>query len=166
MPKVVSDSSPLIHLSAIGQLGLLREFFTNITVPTAVWREVVLEGEDRSGAMEVQRASEHGWIEIIEPGDQALLRLLRQDLHDGEAGVIAVAIEMQADLVLLDETEARKIAELYQLRKTGVVGLLIRAKLHGKISSLHQELDRLRKENFWINEELYQQALKAVGELE
>jgi len=97
-------------------------------VPTAVWREVVVEGENRSGAVEVQQAHDNGWIEILEPSDQTLLRLLKQDLHEGEAEVIALALELQADLVLLDETEARKVAELYQLQKTGVVGLLIRAK--------------------------------------
>ncbi|NCP16389.1 hypothetical protein GW866_05025 [bacterium] len=97
-------------------------------MPTAVWREVVVEGENRSGAVEVQQAHDNGWIEILEPSDQTLLRLLKQDLHEGEAEVIALALELQADLVLLDETEARKVAELYQLQKTGVVGLLIRAK--------------------------------------
>jgi len=97
-------------------------------VPTAVWREVVVEGENRPVRWKFNRRIDNGWIEILEPSDQTLLRLLKQDLHEGEAEVIALALELQADLVLLDETEARKVAELYQLQKTGVVGLLIRAK--------------------------------------
>ena len=68
--------------------------------------------------------------------------------------------------MLLDESDARRIAELFDLRKTGIVGLLIRAKREGRISSLREELDRLRGEGgFWIGDELYLQALKAVGEV-
>ncbi|MBL7164416.1 MAG: DUF3368 domain-containing protein [Anaerolineales bacterium] len=165
MPKVISDSSTLIHLTAIGKLDLLREFYDNIILPTAVWQEVVIEGEKRSGAVEVQQAHDSGWIEILEPSDQTLLRLLKQELHKGEAEAIALALELGADLVLLDETEARKVAELYQLQKTGVVGLLIRAKLQGNITSLRQELDHLQEGSFWINDKLYRRALKSVGEI-
>jgi len=109
MPKVISDASTLIHLTAIGKLDLLRDFYDNIILPIAVWREVVLEGEKRSGAAEVQQAHDSGWIEIVEPGDQTLLRLLKQELHEGEAEAIALAIELGADLVLLDETEAETL---------------------------------------------------------
>ena len=166
MPKVISDASTLIHLTAVGKLGLLRDFYGNVIVPTAVWREVVLEGEKRSGAVEVQQAHDSGWIEILEPSDQTLLRLLKQELHEGEAEAIALAIELGADLVLLDETEARNIAELYHLQKTGVVGLLIRAKLQGDITSLRQKLDQLREGGFWIGDNLYKRALKSVGEID
>ncbi len=65
----------------------------------------------------------------------------------------------------MDETEARRVADIYGLHKTGVVGLLMRAKMEGRISSLRQELDRLRQDaGFWISASLYQQALEAVGE--
>ena len=78
---------------------------------------------------------------------------------------MGLAVEQQAEVVLLDETDARRTAEVYDLRKTGVIGVLMRAKLQGKIRSLKEELDRLRKETgFWIGEQLHQQALKEVGE--
>ncbi len=165
MAWVLSDSSTLIHLSMIGRLDLLKEFFSRIVIPPAVWREVVEEGKGRPGAIEVEKARQEGWIEIAIPRNESLLRLLRRELDEGEAEVIALALEYQVALVLLDETEARDIAELYALPKTGVVGLLIRAKREGKISSLRVELDRLRHEGgFWIAEELYVRALHAVGE--
>ncbi len=57
------------------------------------------------------------------------------------------------------------MADVYGLRKTGVIGILIRAKLEGKVASLREELDRLRCEaGFWIGDELYWQALKVVAE--
>lgn len=101
----------------------------------------------------------------MSPADEPLLRLLRRDLNEGEAEVIALALAQQADLVLLDESEARRIAELYGLVKTGVIGILMRAKREGKVQSLRVELDKLRHQaGFWIEEGLYHQALRAVGE--
>lgn len=167
MPLVLSDSSTLIHLTAIGRLALLKEIYQKITIPTAVWREVVEEGKRRAGAAEVEAARQLGWIEVMSPANKPLVHLLTRDLDEGEAEVLALAIERQADLVLLDETDARRIAERYGLRKTGVVGLLIRAKREGKIASLREELDKLQNQaGFWIAERLYQQALRVVGEVE
>jgi len=165
MPLVISDSSTLIHLSVIGRLDLLKEFYGKITIPPAVWREVVEEGKGRAGAVEVEEARQAKWIEVMPPGDEPFLRLLRRDLNEGEAEVIALALAQQADLVLLDESEARRIAELCGLVKTGVIGVLMRAKREGKVRSLRAELDNLRHQGgFWIEEGLYHWALRAVGE--
>jgi hypothetical protein len=165
MPLVISNTSTLIHLAAIGRLDLLREFYGKITIPPAVWREVVEEGKGRAGAVEVEKARQWEWIEVVSPKDEPLLRLLRHDLDQGEAEVIALAIGHGADLVLLDESEARRITDLYGLVKTGVVGMLIRAKREGKVRSLQAELDKLRFQGrFWIDDELYHQALRVVGE--
>ena len=155
----------MIHLSAIGRLALLRKFYERIAVPTAVWREVVEQGGCRAGAVEVEQARQEGWIKVVPCLDSWLLRLLKRDLDDGESEVIALAVEQKAMLVLLDETEARRTADLYGLSKTGIVGVLIRAKQERLIESLKTELDRLLNQGgFWIEERLYKRALKAVGE--
>jgi predicted nucleic acid-binding protein len=165
MGIVVSDSSTLIHLAAIGRIDLLRTFFERIVIPPAVWEEVVVEGRERAGALEVEQAKRAGWIEIQTATNLPLLRLLEHQLDAGEAQVIALAVEQSATLILLDESEARQIAALYNLPKTGTIGILIRAKQEGKIESLRTELDRLRGPGgFWIEESLYHQALQAVGE--
>jgi len=165
MPDAVSDSSTLIHLSVLGRLGLLQEFYGHVLIPPAVWKEVVEEGQGRAGAAEVADAVQAGWLHIVTPTNEAVLRLLKRDLDDGEAETIALAVERQAVIVFLDETEARKIAEIYSLRKTGVIGLLVRAVAEGTCPSLRQELDRLRHNSgFGISEELYRQVLAAVGE--
>ena len=97
--------------------------------------------------------------------DTALLRLLGRDLDEGESEVIALAVEQQAEMVLLDESDARRIADLYGLSKTGIIGLLIRARQDGHIDALKPELDNLLHQGgFWIDERLYEQALNAVGE--
>lgn len=159
---VISNASPIINLATIGQLDLLRQFFTEIHITQAVWRETVLEGEGKKGVSEIKSAK---WIKIVNVKETPFLQLLKKDLDIGEAETIAYALESKKALVLLDEAEAREIADFYGIEKTGVVGILIRAKLEGKLSLLKPVLDELReKAGFWVKDSLYQDALKAVGE--
>ncbi len=165
MPEAVSDSSTLIHLALLGRLELLREFYHEVLIPPAAWKEVVEQGHGRAGAREVEAAARSGWLKVEAPVNELFLRLLKRDLDDGEAEAIALAVERGAKVIFLDEAHARRKADVYGLQKTGVIGLLIRAKIEGKFPSLRQELDRLRQAaGFWISEDLYRQALIAVGE--
>jgi len=93
----------------MSQFALLKEFYEKIIIPPAVWREVVEEGKGSTGAAEVEKARQAGWIEVVSAGDRSLLRLLKRDLDEGEAEGVALAVSQQADLVLLDESEARRI---------------------------------------------------------
>ena len=162
---VIVDSSTLIHLSAIGRFPLLTDLFGRLTVTPAVWREVVEQGKDRTRIAALEAAREHGALEVREPANQPLVRSLRHDLDDGEAEVIALAVENPGSLALLDESDARRLATSFGIEKTGAIGVLIRAKLEGRIESLRPELDRLRTEaGFWIGEDLYQRVLQAAGE--
>ena len=165
MQEAVSDSSTLIHLSGIGRLELLKVFYEKILITPAVWKEVVEEGAERPGASEIKKAHESGWIEVIAPGNKSVVRLLERELHKSESETIALAIERHAEVIFLDESEARRVADVYELCKTGVIGILIRAKLDGKVASLREELDKLRSEaGFWIGDEIYWRALNAVAE--
>jgi len=107
MALVISDASILIHLGNIGWLGLLEEFFGQVVVPRAVWKEVVDLGEGRLGAIEVQKCESSGWMTVEAPCDTAFVRALSRDLDGGEAEVIALAVERKAALILVDETEAK-----------------------------------------------------------
>jgi predicted nucleic acid-binding protein len=164
MPLAVSNSSPLIHLSMVGRISLLRRF-SSICIPPAVWQEVVEQGGSRPGAAEIREARESGWLRVVDPSDKILVRLLKQELHAGEAESIALALEVRPDVLLLDETEARRVAGLYGLPVTGIIGLLIQAKREGRISSLAEEMDRLREQGgFWIQDALYRRVLEAEGD--
>ena len=80
---------------------------------------------------------------------------------------IALAIEQNADLILSDETDARQVAATFGLKKTGVIGILIKAKTEGNISSLRLELNNLIDiMGFFIDDRLYCQALSSVNETE
>ncbi|SFM80395.1 DUF3368 domain-containing protein [Thermodesulforhabdus norvegica] len=162
---VVCNSSVLIALSAIGQLDVLQKRCegTKLMIPKAVWREVVEEGKGEPGAQEVATAD---WIEVEEVRNRAVGEVLLAQLDHGEAEVIALAQEKGAALVLLDEKEARELAERLGLKVLGTVGLLIWAKQAGLIRSVHEQLDALQeKAGFRISPELYQRVLKEAGEL-
>lgn len=162
---VVSDTSVLIHLARIERFELLRRLYSTITIPRAVWREVVTEGEGRAGAPETRAAHEDGWVDVL-PLDQnsSMLPLLHEGLDEGEAEALALAHEVEANLVLVDEAAARQKAEQLGLQKTGTIGVLLRAKRQGLIGRLRPELDNLRGTAFWIDETLYRRVLRSVDE--
>ncbi len=158
---MVSDSSPLIHLSRIGRLGLLRDLFGEVLIPEAVYREVVVEGGDRPGAREVARAP---WIRVAGIRSEHLKRALMLLLDEGEAEAIVLALEAGASLVLLDDREARLQAKRLGLQVTGTLGILLRARRLGLIGSLREELERLKETGFRVSPELEDEILRRAGE--
>ncbi len=158
---VISDSSPLIHLSQIGCLNILKELFGEILIPPAVYREVVIDGLERPGSREVKEAS---WIKVVEVRNMHLKRILQLSLDEGEAETIVLALEINADRVLLDDREARLQAKRLGLRVTGTLGVLLRAKKLGLVGGLKEELNKLREFGFRISKDLEEDILKAAGE--
>lgn len=162
---VVSDTSVLVHLARIDRFDLLERLYSEIIVPKAVWRETVVEAKGRPGGPEMQTARASGWVEVVQvDADTDAVRLLRQALDAGEAEALALADQIEADLVLLDESAARQRAKRFGLRKTGTIGVLLRAKRKGMIDRLRPELNSLRATSFWIDEALYRRVLAAVNE--
>ena len=163
MPIVISNASPIINLAIIGRLNLLKKFWGKIYVPEAVWKEVVIDGEDKDEVAEIKKTD---WIIVEKVKDHNLTLLLMQNLDKGEAEAIALAIEMNADIILLDETDAREAADIYKIEKTGVLGILLLAKLKNEISNLEQEIEKLKiKADFWLKDSLIQSVLRKAGEI-
>ncbi len=161
---VVSNTSPLTNLAAIGQLDLVRQLYAHLYIPLAVWEELRAPGVNWPGQDQVTTAS---WIERRLVGDRAVVTALRRDLDGGEAEAIALALELNADLILLDEKEGRHAARRLGLRVTGVGGVLLEAKAAGAISAVRPSLDALRwTAGFYLNETVYQYLLLLAGELE
>ncbi len=113
-------------MSRIGQLDLLSQRFEEgIIIPQAVWHEVVETGSGRSGANEVRMAN---WIAVRKITNSPLFALLHTDLDKGESEAIALSIEEQAYIILLDERSARRKAVSLGLTVLGTVGIFILAK--------------------------------------
>lgn len=150
---VVSDTSPIINLSTIGHLHLLPELFTEIVIPSAVFDEIAGEGNNEPGSVEVKTAS---WVRVLPVPVQPLISQLLQDLDQGEAEAIVLALDIKADYVLMDETLGRQIAVTYHLQPLGLLGILVLAKHKGLIGAVAPLMDRLQLEaNFFIDRHLY-----------
>lgn len=160
--SVVSNASPLINLARIGRFELLRELYAEIFIPEAVRREVVEEGAGQPGADEVKRA---GWMKTQAVTNTLLVQALRQDLDAGEAEAIVLAVELDADLLLMDERRGREVARHLGVDRTGVIGLLVEAKHRGFISAIKPLLGALRDQaGFRVRQALYEQVLTDAGE--
>ena len=154
---VVSNTSPLTNLAAIGQFHLLHNLYGDLHIADGVWDELNAGGQQWPGGYEVAAAT---WIQRRTVGNSALVTLLQRDLDRGEAETIALALALQADLVLLDEQEGRRTAQRLGLSLVGVIGILLEAKALGQIGLLRSQLDALRqKAGFYLSESVFQRAL-------
>ncbi len=159
---VVSNTSPIVNLAAVGRLDLLRQLYGKVVIPQSVHDEIAVTGAGQPGAREVEAFD---WIETKQVADRILVASLQLELDDGEAEAIALAVELKADLILLDERKGRVIAARLGLRFIGLLGVLIEAKHRGLISAIRPIMDDLiGKAGFWIGQELYQHILQVVGE--
>lgn len=160
---VVSNSTPLIALSAIGQFSLLQSLYSNMAIPEAVYDEVVIAGAGKSGSQEVANAV---WIsKHIVLNQQAVTDLLNQTkLQIGESEAIILAQELNADLLILDDNNARKEAKTRNVSVTGTVGILLLAKQQGLIAVVKSSLDALLQSGFRLSTTTYQATLKLAGE--
>lgn len=159
--SIVSNASALINLAKIGKLELLRQLYDELIIPEAVWHEVVVEGAEQPGADEVKTAD---WIKTQTVTNRQLVRALQQELDAGESEAIALTLEIDASLLLMDERIGRETASYLGLHYIGLIGVLIEAKHKELIGKIKPYLDALRKAGFRISNELYARVLQDEGE--
>ncbi|MGA9995515.1 MAG: DUF3368 domain-containing protein [Pyrinomonadaceae bacterium] len=159
---VVCNTSPIINLSAIGQIIIIQQLYERIIIPEAIYREIAITGSGLAGATEVQTLE---WIETRKLSNRTLVSVIEMELDEGEAEAIALAVELKADLLLMDERKGRTVASRLGLKFIGLLGVLVEAKHRGLIHSVKPALDDLIvKAGFWMTEELYTRVLHVVGE--
>ncbi|HBY99402.1 MAG TPA: hypothetical protein DEP84_36605 [Chloroflexi bacterium] len=110
------------------------------------------------------RLQDASWIEVQSPQDELAVRALATELGAGEASAIILAQELGASLLLIDEIRGRRIAQQLGLQVRGTLGILARARREGRIPSLREALDLLRARGTWIDQRLYEEVLRIVGE--
>lgn len=157
---VVSDAGPLIYLGAVGHLDLLAAAFKRVSVPAAVWDEVVGYGEDLPGADAVRAAR---WIDVRQVPDEEV-RPFSQRLDAGEAAALALAISLRADLYLVDDLAARRLAQAIGVPVVGTLGILLQAKIAGRIQALKPVLLLMTQMGFRVSPELLRAVLSHAGE--
>lgn len=158
---IVGDSGPLIALAILGQLDLLPRLYRRVVVPRSVWEEITVAGAGLPGALEVSRVT---WFEIQQAEPQHLLTLAVL-VDRGEAEAIALAMDNPGSTVLLDDAQARRVAERFGVVRIGTLGILRRAKKNGLLSAIRPLINQLQASGIYMRQSLIDAVLRDVGEL-
>jgi uncharacterized protein len=138
---IVSNATPLIAFAKINQLSLLQKIVGNLVIPAAVAREISTYPVGKSGFIDLQQET---WINVRSLASEQPVNLLLPILDRGEAETIALGLEEQAKLVLIDELSGRKVAQALNLNISGAVGILILAKQVGEIAAVKPLIEAMR----------------------
>lgn len=152
MPErvIIADSSCLIALSNIGELQLLHQVYKQITITSEIESEF---GEPLPN-----------WITVEEVTDKKKISILELELDKGESSAIALAIERENSLLVIDEKKGRRVAKKMGIKITGILGIVVKAKEIGLIEKVGPIIGKLEKVDFRISASLKEKILKRVGE--
>ena len=155
---VVSDSSPLIALSSIDRLDLMQLLFDTVVIPVSVRDEVI--GTATKIGVELP-----SFISVEPVAADLPVRFLKLNLHAGESEAIALALERGVQGIILDDKQAREIADELGLKVIGTLGLLILAKRKGLLSEVRPVMAQIiERVNFRITPSVLNRALSLIDE--
>src|SRR3989304_2180518 len=147
-----------MNLAVINQLKIIEQLYGKVIIPEEVSNELFAAGI-------YPLIEKNPWIEKYQVKNKGLSDSLKIELDDGEAEAIALAIELKADLVLMDERLGRNIASRSGQKCIVIMGILMEAKNKGIIASVKPVVDDLiTKAGFWIRNDLYLKVLREAGE--
>jgi predicted nucleic acid-binding protein len=152
---VVADTSPLHYLVLIQHEAILPTLYERVAIPPAVLAD--LQHSRTPELVRAWAAHRPAWLEMRQPR-QALDARQFPRLGAGEREAIALAQELQAPLLLIDDADGRAEAERHALTATGTLGILEAAAIHGLVD-LPGALTRLQATSFRARPELFQDLL-------
>ena len=157
----VVNTSPIVYLSSINQLGLLKKLFKEVYIPNAVKQELLSGSKDSFGVKEIKTEK---WIKPRKIKNKLAKEYLLTDIDNGEAEVIILAEELKTDTLIMDDKLGRKIAKLRDIKVTGTLRILIAAKEKGLLVEVKPLIKRLKENGFWISDDVYEAILKEAKE--
>ncbi len=160
---IISDTSPISNLIQIQRLDILQSLFQQIIVPPTVHQEIIKLGYF---GVDIHFYLDAEWIRIVEPMNILKLQELKMTIDAGESEAIVLAIEMNADYLLMDERLGTKQALREGLTPIGLIGVLLKAKDLQLIPAVKPILEALETiAGFWISEKLKSRILRDTQEL-
>jgi len=159
--RIVINTGPILALVAgFGNLEILGKLYDTVYVTNEVSSEIMIDGYNRFAAREFDDANF-----IIKIKEKLTISpLLRNMLDIGEASVIQYAIDNQIPLVCIDETAGRRIARLNELKLTGSIGIVLRAKTEGFIDEIKPVINRMIKQGIYISSRVIELTLQQANE--
>ena len=159
VPPVVLNNTPLVALWSINRWELLHDLFGEVTIPPAVEAEF-LATETESRRKDLDQAV---WIQVMAIENPRHARSF-VGLDQGEAETLALAVEQDARLVIIDEIKGRRFARRLGLPLTGTMGVLLLAKENGLVDNIAPMINQLQELGFYITPELLSAVLSLAGE--
>lgn len=156
---IVSNATPIIAFSRINQIELLQKITGEIIIPEEVSREL-FEHSKRN----IKTLERFAWMKTERVKSANEVELLLPTLDKGEAEVIILSKELGANLVIIDELSARKVAKMMGIPLIGTVGLLIAAKEKGLIKKVKPLLDEMMIKGIRYGDGFYRKILEEIGE--
>jgi predicted nucleic acid-binding protein len=147
---VIADTSPINYLILIGEIDLLPKLYSEIVIPQAVADE--LRSPDAPGRVRAWIAAIPDWLSVKAPVPTHDQRL--SGLDSGERDAIALALQLNAELVLIDERDARSVAQICGLSVAGTLRVLSTAASRNLVD-LESAFELLQKSNFRANPGLF-----------
>jgi predicted nucleic acid-binding protein len=138
----------------------LDEFYTRTLIPPAVARELEL---GRALGVDLPDIGALPWVKIQAPEGLDKVPTVA-NLGAGEKEVLALGLQVPNVVVILDERLGRLQAEVLQLPFTGTLGILLRAKVEGRISRIGPVLEQLDQLKFRLSSKTRTAVLKLAGE--
>lgn len=153
---IIADTTPLNYLVLIGEVEVLKELFGSIIIPQAVFDELTRDRTPQ--AVKDWINSKPQWLDVRQPSRE--LDDVAKSLGSGERETIALALDLEADAILLDDKRAKSEA---RLRNIPVITLLsiLEAAAERDLLDLPDAIDRLRNTSFYMPaEEMIEQVLE------
>ena len=159
---VVSNTSPILNLAAIGETGLLEKLYASLHVPFEVAAEIQ---RLRESQLRFQSAYMPSFVDVVTLQNPQVAIVLSGELDPGEAAAIALASEMQAGLLLMDELRGRTVARRLGIPTLGLLGILKLAKQQGVVPAIAPLMEKLEQQaGFWVGRVLRERVLREAGE--
>lgn len=160
---IVSNTGPIIGLAKINLLDILKNFSAEVLIPPAVHRELL--GKVGVESSRIDRAlSDFIHVTEVAPLKPPVRRVLA-DLDEGERQAISLASSLSDKiLLLLDDRAGRAAARELKIPTTGLIGILLLAKEKRLINKVGPQIDELRRQGYWVSDEVVQTAKELAGE--
>ncbi len=158
---VVSDTSALYYAAQIGFVSYFPSLFGRIIIPGAVYKELM----EANAQPFVSSLLMQPWLKIIPVKDQLLIRQLHTYVDLGESEAIALAMELSAGFLLIDERRGRHLAAGMGIRIIGLLGVFLMAKEKGLIPAIKPWLEQVVSQTaFRQSPQLIAKVLEIAGE--
>jgi len=147
---IISDTSCLILLSKIGEIDLLNKLSDKVYITSIIKEEFGKKLPD--------------WVLVKNPSDNHYQKIIEMELDRGEASAIALGLEEEKAILIMDDLKGRKVADKLKIRYSGTFGLILKAKQVGIIENIKPIIEKIRLTNFRFSEKLFDIIIQEAGE--